>query len=110
MVCPKNWNLMCAPTLSHMIHLVCVSLDLQITTTISNEPAVGHTGLGGEEDAGDDKSVLPWESLSHRVNILSFMCLEDWAAHFGLLDHSPTCCFCMTQMKVVRSAQLENYA
>ncbi len=74
--------------------------------------AVGHAVLeeGGRDDAGDDNSILPWKSLSHRVNILCYMCLLEWAAHSWLLDYGCTCSPCIPQMKVVRTAQLGNYA
>lgn len=34
----------------------------------------------GRDDAGDDNLILPWKSLSHRVNILCYMCLFERSA------------------------------
>lgn len=52
--------------------------------------AVGHAALeveGWRDEAGDDNSILPWKSLSHRVNILCYMCLLERAARSWLFDY-----------------------
>lgn len=36
-------------------------------------PAVGHAELETNDDHGDENSILPWKSLSHRVNMLCYM-------------------------------------
>lgn len=64
----------------------------------------------GSDDAGDDNSILPWKSLTHRMNILRYMCLLGRTACSWLLNYGCTCSPRIPQMKVVRTAQLGNYA
>lgn len=72
----------------------------------TNGSATSHIRLEGNYDS--DNSILPWKR--QRVNILCSMCLLELAAHSQLLYYSCTCLPCIPQMKVVRTAQLGNYA